>query len=50
MRKLRVAISPILLGSGEHLFANLDMLEMGYHCSEYVTTARAMHCVLIKQS
>jgi len=48
--ELHIAISPILLGSGEHLFANLDMLELGYHCSEYVPTARAMHCVLTKQS
>lgn len=48
--ELHIAISPILLGSGEHLFANLDMLALGYHCTEQVATARAMHCVLAKRS
>jgi dihydrofolate reductase len=48
--ELHLAISPILLGSGEHLFANIDMLALGYHCTEHVATAGAMHCVLTKQS
>ncbi len=48
--ELHLAISPILLGSGEHLFTNIDALALGYHCSEYVATAGAMHCVLTKQS
>jgi dihydrofolate reductase len=48
--ELHLAISPILLGSGEHLFANLDTLALGYHCTEHVATAGAMHCVLTKQS
>jgi hypothetical protein len=47
---LHIAISPILLGSGEHLFANLDTLALGYHCTEHVATAGAMHCVLTKRS
>ena len=47
--ELHLAISPILLGSGEHLFANLDMLALGYHCTEYVATAGMMHCVLTKR-
>ena len=46
--EFHLAISPILLGSGDHLFANLDMLALGYRCTEYVATARAMHCVLTK--
>ena len=46
---LHIAISPILLGSGEHLFANLDMLALGYHCTEHVATVGAMHCVLTKR-
>lgn len=48
--ELHLAISPILLGSGEHLFANLDMLALGYQFAEHVTTAGAMHCVLTKRS
>lgn len=48
--ELHLAISPILLGSGEHLFANIDMIALGYHCTEHVATAGAMHCVLTKRS
>lgn len=47
--ELHLAISPILLGSGEHLFANLDPVALGYHCTEHVATAGAMHCVLTKE-
>ena len=48
--EMHIAISPILLGSGEHLFANLDTLALGYRCTEYVATTGAMHCVLTKRS
>ena len=48
--KLHLAISPILLGSGEHLFANIDTVALGYHCTEHVATTGAMHCVLTKRS
>ncbi len=48
--ELHIAISPILLGSGEHLFANLDTVALGYRCTEQVATAGALHCVLTKQA
>ena len=48
--ELHIAISPILLGSGEHLFANLDTVALGYRCTAHVATAGAMHCVLTKRS
>jgi dihydrofolate reductase len=46
---LHLAISPILLGSGEHLFANIDMLKLGYQCVEHVCTPNATHVVLTKR-
>jgi dihydrofolate reductase len=48
--EIHIAISPILLGTGEHLFANIDTLALGYHCTEHVATAGAMHCILTKRS
>ena len=48
--ELHIAISPILLGSGEHLFANIDTLALGYHCTKHVATAKAMHYILTKRS
>lgn len=46
--ELHLAISPVVLGSGEHLFANLNTLALGYRCTEHVPTANATHVVLTK--
>jgi dihydrofolate reductase len=48
--ELHIAISPILLGSGEHLFANLDTVALGYGCTEKIASTGAMHYVLTKGS
>jgi dihydrofolate reductase len=44
--EMHFAISPMLLGSGEHLFAGLDLPKLGYRCSEHITTPNAMHVTL----
>lgn len=44
--ELHIAISPVLLGSGERLFADLDMTNLGYQCVEHVGTEKAAHVVL----
>ena len=46
---MHVAISPILLGTGEHLMAGIDLPKLGYRVSEHVTTAGATHVVLKRQ-
>ena len=46
---LHLAIAPILLGSGESLFAGLDLLQLGYRCTEHVSTPMATHVILTKQ-
>lgn len=46
---LHVAVSPVLLGSGESLFAGLDVPALGYSCSEHVPTVRATHVVLTRK-
>jgi dihydrofolate reductase len=43
--ELHVAISPVLLGSGEHLFEGLDLPKLGYHRAEHVPTPNATHVV-----
>jgi dihydrofolate reductase len=48
--EMHVAISPILLGSGEHLFDGIDAPSLGYECTECVAAPRAMHVVLTKKS
>jgi dihydrofolate reductase len=46
---VHLALSPVLLGSGEHLLAGIDMLKLGYDCTEHVATANATHVVLGKR-
>ena len=46
--ELHLAISPVLLGSGEHLLAGIDLPRLGYRCTEHVTSPQAMHVVLTK--
>lgn len=44
--ELHIAISPILLGSGEPLLAGLDLPALGYTCSEHVASPAATHFVI----
>jgi dihydrofolate reductase len=48
--ELHVAIAPILLGAGEHLFAGIDLPALGYACTEHVATPAATHVVLTKKA
>ncbi|HEU4618677.1 MAG TPA: dihydrofolate reductase family protein [Gammaproteobacteria bacterium] len=48
--EMHFAISPILLGSGEHLFAGIDAPSLGYRCTEHVPTQNATHVVLTKRT
>ena len=47
--EMHLAISPTLLGSGEHLFAGIDAPKLGYQCTEHVPTANVTHVVLAKR-
>lgn len=47
--ELHVVVSPVLLGSGEHLFSGIDMPGLGYTCTEHVSTPAALHCVFQKE-
>jgi dihydrofolate reductase len=47
--EMHIAISPVLLGCGEALYAGIDMLTLGYECVQHVTTASAMHVVIARR-
>lgn len=47
--ELHVAISPVLLGSGERLFEGTDLRAAGYACVEFVPTQKAAHMVLRRE-
>jgi dihydrofolate reductase len=46
--EMHIAISPTVLGSGEPLFAGIDVAKLGYLCSEHVGTPNATHIVMTK--
>lgn len=46
--ELHLAFRPILMGSGENLFAGLDLSALGYRCTGHTSTELAMHVVLKK--
>ncbi len=47
--ELHLAVRPILLGSGEHLFENINTHTLGYECAKHVAGERAMHVFLRKR-
>jgi dihydrofolate reductase len=46
--EMHLAISPALLGSGESLLAGIDLLQLGFQCTEQVASPAALHVVLKK--
>ena len=44
--ELHIAITPALLGSGEHLMHGIDLPALGYRCDEFVPSGRVTHVVL----
>jgi len=47
--EMHLAVAPAILGSGENLFAGLNLHELGYHCTEHVPTPNATHVVLTRR-
>lgn len=46
--EMHLAISPMVLGSGEPLFEGLDLAGLGWRCTEHVPSPSATHVVLRK--
>jgi dihydrofolate reductase len=47
--ELHLAVRPVLLGSGEHFWKDLDLRALGYECAQQVTGERATHVFLRKR-
>jgi dihydrofolate reductase len=48
--ELHLAVRPVILGTGENLFADIDLRALGYECSKHVAGERAMHVFLRKRA
>lgn len=47
--QIHLVVSPILLGSGENLFAGINLHELGFRPTSYTPTAEAVHLILEKK-
>jgi dihydrofolate reductase len=47
--EMHLAIAPLLLGSGEHLMAGLDLPALGYTCTQHVASEKATHVMVTRR-
>jgi len=47
--ELHLVLSPVLLGSGEHLMRDINLRALGYECSKYVAGERAVAHVFLRK-
>jgi dihydrofolate reductase len=48
--ELHLAIRPVLLGTGEHLWKDMDLPALGYECRKHLSGERAVHVFLSKRA
>ncbi len=46
--EMHLVVSPVLLGSGEHLLSGLDLPALGFRVAEHAASQAAMHVVLAR--
>ncbi len=47
--EMHLAVSPVLLGSGEHLLAGIDLPALGYTCTQHVASPKATHVSILRR-
>jgi dihydrofolate reductase len=48
--QLHLAVTPVLLGAGEHLLGGIDVVKLSYRVTEHVASPNALHVVFAKGS
>lgn len=46
--EIHLAVSPVILGQGENLFAGVDLPGLGYRLAEVVPAKLATHVVIVR--
>ena len=46
--ELHLVVSPVILGSGENLFMDLDLTSLGYKCVKHISSDNAIHLFITK--
>ena len=48
--EMHLALSPVLLGRGEHLLGGIDLAKLGFACTEHAASENALHVVLMRRT
>jgi dihydrofolate reductase len=48
--EMHLAVSPVLIGSGERLFQGVDAPGLGYQITDHIATPGAMHIFITKRT
>lgn len=48
--EMHLVMSPVFMGTGENLFAGLDLPALGYACTDRVSTPAATHLIVTRQA
>ncbi|GGH56760.1 deaminase reductase [Comamonas phosphati] len=48
--EMHLAVAPVLLGGGERLLEGMDLPALGYECTQFTASGKAMHVVLRRRS
>lgn len=48
--KMHIAIAPVLLGTGESIFKDIDLRTLGYTCSRHSASDKATHVILSRHN
>src|SRR5271170_4634122 len=48
--EMHLAVSPVLLGSGENLFSGIDAAKLGYRCTGHVAGEGATHVIITRNT
>jgi dihydrofolate reductase len=46
--EMHIAITPVILGTGERLFEGIDLVELGYKCIQHTQSDKVMHVIIAK--
>ncbi len=46
--EMHIAVCPVILGSGERLFENIDLIKLGYKITHNKLSDKAMHLIITK--
>lgn len=46
--ELHLVISPVFLGRGEHLLSGIDLVRLGYRCTQHTASKHATHLIVTK--